>query len=99
MYSLFGKVNVDSETYLEPSRTSTMELFCEASERLKAVNYFRKKAPEYVFGWVLNTPLRLNIENYSDPQNESVKFQVIRGGSRPVFGYFDGFYVFLLFVN
>ena len=59
-----------------------MELFCEASERLKAVNYFRKKAPEYVFGWVLNTLLRLNIENYSDPQNESVKFQVIRGGSR-----------------
>ena len=33
------------EAYLEPSRTSTMKLFCKYSERLKAVNYFRKNAP------------------------------------------------------
>ena len=29
----------------ESSRTSTMELFCENSYRLKAVNYFRNKDP------------------------------------------------------
>ena len=33
------------EAYLEPSRISRMELFCENSTRLKAVNYFCKKAP------------------------------------------------------
>ena len=32
------------EAYLEPSRISRMELFCENSTRLKAVNYFCKKA-------------------------------------------------------
>ena len=34
-----------SEAYLEPSRTSAMNLFCENSERLKAAHYFRRKAP------------------------------------------------------
>ena len=31
-----------SEAYLETSRTSTMDFFCEYSQRLKVVNYFRK---------------------------------------------------------
>ena len=31
------------EAYLEPSCTSTMELFCENSSRLLAVIYFHKK--------------------------------------------------------
>ena len=39
------KFRIQAEAYLEPSRTSTMELFCENSERFKAVNYIRKKAP------------------------------------------------------
>ena len=43
--------------YLELSRTSTMELFCENSERPLAINYFRKKAPSQMFDWTLNTPL------------------------------------------
>ena len=34
-----------SEAYLEPSRTSTMKLFGENTERLLAVNCFRKKSP------------------------------------------------------
>ena len=34
-----------SEAYLEPIRTSTVERFYKNSLRLKAVNYFRKKAP------------------------------------------------------
>ena len=34
-----------------------MELFCEYNERLKAVNYFYKKAPSSMFHKVLCTPL------------------------------------------
>ena len=34
-----------SEKYLEPYRTSTMELFCENSLHLLAVNCFHKKFP------------------------------------------------------
>ena len=33
-----------SEAYLEPSRTSTTDYFCENSQRLKVVNYFCKKS-------------------------------------------------------
>ena len=32
-----------TEAYLDPSRKSTMELFCKNSQRLKTVKYFRKK--------------------------------------------------------
>ena len=39
--------------YLELSRTSTAEFFCENSKRLLAVNYFYRKAPSSMFGWVL----------------------------------------------
>ena len=56
-------INLNLETsHLEPSRTLTMELFRENSWRLKAVNYFRKKAPSQMFDWVLNTPLLLTIK-------------------------------------
>ena len=34
-----------------------MERFCKHSQRLLAINYFRKKAPSSIFGKVLNTPL------------------------------------------
>ena len=46
-----------TEAYLETSRTSTMELFGENSQRLLAPDYFRKKASSQMFDWVLNTPL------------------------------------------
>ena len=42
---------------LEPSRTFTMELFCGNNSRLKASNYFHKKAPSQMFNWILQTPL------------------------------------------
>ena len=45
------------ETYLELSQTSTMEIFCENSQQLKAINYFRKKSPSQMFHLVLNTSL------------------------------------------
>ena len=42
--------------YLEPGPTVKMVFFCGKSQRLKAVNYFCKKAPSQMFDWVLNTP-------------------------------------------
>ena len=51
-----------SDEYLESSQTFTMEFFSENSLQLKAVNYFPKKDPSYIFDWVLNTPLVLTIE-------------------------------------
>ena len=36
--------DANAEAYSKPTRTSTMELFCENSYRLKAVKYFRKKS-------------------------------------------------------
>ena len=38
-------VKCTPEAYLEHSQTSMMELFCENSQRLKAVNCYGKKAP------------------------------------------------------
>ena len=43
----FGKKvkrKTPAEAYLEPSRISTMEFFCESNQRLKVVNCFRKNA-------------------------------------------------------
>ena len=45
-----------AEKYLEPSRTSMMERFCNNSQQLKDVNYFRKNSPSYLFDQVINTP-------------------------------------------
>ena len=42
-----------------PSRTSITNHFFENSQRLKVVNYFRKKAPSQMLVWALNTPLYL----------------------------------------
>ena len=36
-----------------------MDLFCKNTERLLAVNYFRKNAPSQMFDWVLNTLLEV----------------------------------------
>ena len=68
-YSKFYMNNSRAEVYLEPCQTSTMELFCENSWQLKAV-IFAKKAPSYIFEWVLNTLLQgsssfLHIETFS----------------------------------
>ena len=41
-----------TEAYLEPSQTSTVELFCENSWRLVAINYFCTNAPSYVDVWL-----------------------------------------------
>ena len=38
-----------SEAFLEPSETSTIELFCENSRRFLTINYFRQKVPPQIF--------------------------------------------------
>ena len=43
--------------HLEPNQTSTMELFCENSWRLKTVDCFCRKTPSKMYDWFLNTPL------------------------------------------
>ena len=66
MRDLFVEIGViglicESSEALEtkPSRTSTMELFCKNNLCFLAVNCFHKKVPSYIFGWVVNTPLKL----------------------------------------
>ena len=46
-------IYIYKEAYLETSQSSMMEVIC------KIVNAFcfRKKAPSWMFDWVLNTPL------------------------------------------
>ena len=56
LYDFYVFVHI-TVLYLELSRTSTMELFCEKNYRLLAVNYFRKKSPLHMLDWALNTPL------------------------------------------
>ena len=49
----FNLVLDTPQTYhLEPSRMCITELFYKNSERLKAINYFCKKAPPQTFDWV-----------------------------------------------
>ena len=44
-----------SEAYLEPSRTSMMQLFYENSCWLKGIKYFCKKDSSKMFKWIPNT--------------------------------------------
>ena len=52
------------EVYLEPSRTSAMELLFKNSWQLLTLNYFLKKAPSQMFDWALNTPLNTYYNNF-----------------------------------
>ena len=58
---MFLNVNckvIFTEAYLEPSRISTMELFCENIDGLQPLTSFAKKFLRTdIFDWVLNTPL------------------------------------------
>ena len=48
----------NSVVYLEPSQSSTMELFCENSSS------FSQTAASYMFDWVLNAPLQLALPTF-----------------------------------
>ena len=49
--------HIQSEANLESSRTSTVELYCGNSQRIKAVGYFRRRAPSWMFDRILNATL------------------------------------------
>lgn len=53
LWGNFVAVYLNAEVYLETSQTFTVELFCENSLRLLAINYFRKNPLSYMFIWVL----------------------------------------------
>ena len=42
---------------MESSRTSAVELYCGNSQRIKAVGYFRRRAPSWMFDRILNATL------------------------------------------
>ena len=48
-----------SKVYLELIHPVFRNLFCESNQCQKVVNYFCKKAPSRMFGWILNMPLCL----------------------------------------
>ena len=50
-------MNYWAELHLECFQTSTMELFCEYSQRPKGVIHFRKKALTQMFDWIPNAPM------------------------------------------
>ena len=58
-----GELRCLIEVCLEPIKTSTTEVFCENSQRLLDVNYFRKKAPSSMLDWVLHTPHCVKVPN------------------------------------
>ena len=61
IYGIVAKISIhyggQSQTYLEPSRTTAIELFAKIVNGFKAVSYFLKKAS---FDWVINMPLAGN---------------------------------------
>ena len=60
---------------LRPNQTSMMMLFCENSQMLLTINYFRKEASSYMFDSVLNTPLRYfsSLNNHTCPKSSIKK--------------------------
>ena len=52
--------HIQSETHLESSRTSAVELYCGKSQRIKATGCFRRKAPSWMFDRILNATLPNN---------------------------------------
>ena len=52
--------HIQSEAHLKSSRTSAVELYCGNSQRIKAVGYFRRRAPSWMFDRILNATLPNN---------------------------------------
>ena len=49
--------HIQSEAQMESSRTSAVELYCGNRQRIKAVCYFRRGAPSWMFDRILNATL------------------------------------------
>ena len=52
---------LQSEAHLESSQTFAVEFFGGISQRVKAVDYFRRKAPSWTFDRILNATLPNNL--------------------------------------
>ena len=52
--------HIQSETHLESSRTSAVDRFCENKQRIKAVGYFCRRTPSWMFNRILNAILPNN---------------------------------------
>ena len=55
--------HLPSEAHLESSRTSAVELFCTNSQRVKAVGYFRRRAPSCIFDRMFGRTLNATLPN------------------------------------
>ena len=54
---------LQSEAHLESSRTSAVELFCRNSKCVKAVGYFRRRAPSCIFDRMFDRILNATLPN------------------------------------
>ena len=52
--------HIQSEAHLESDQTSVVELFCGNSQRIKAVGYFPRRAPSWMFDRILTATLPNN---------------------------------------
>ena len=64
--------HIQSEAHLESSRTSEVELYCRNSQRIKAVGYFRRRAPSWMFDRILNATLLFT------PKIRNIPWNVLR---------------------
>lgn len=60
LWNVYEKKRSCNKAHLKPSPKSTIELFCEKREGLKAVNCYRKKAPLKIFDCILKMSLTLS---------------------------------------
>ena len=54
---------LQSEAHLKSSQTSAVELFCRNCHRVKAVRYFHRRAPSYIFDWMFDRILNALLPN------------------------------------
>ena len=52
--------HIQSEANFESNQTSAVELYCGNSQRIKAVGYFCRRAPSWMFDRILNATLPNN---------------------------------------
>ena len=62
---------------MEYSGTSALELYCGNSQRIKAIGYFRRRAPPWMFGKILNATLP---NNYLPLHQKLATFPEMFGG-------------------
>ena len=73
------------KAYLEPRRTSTLELFCRNSQRVLAINCFNKKSTSHIFelvqrckGFTGSKRFCCNVDNRQHDEDFFITCQKIR---------------------